>query len=117
MKLKSLIKKTSNWLTAAPERSLDRAYKAALKIKQIEDKHFGGKKVSPENADYGDSVISYFRTEVNGYLQKINMGLGVFKTSRLFLNISNIQELSEEGKTPKRVTTKSHNLLRLFLIN
>ncbi|MGB5593272.1 MAG: proton extrusion protein PcxA [Crocosphaera sp.] len=114
MKLKSLIKKTSNWLTAAPERSLDRAYKAALKIKQIEDQHFGGKKVSPENADYGDSVISYFRTEVNGYLQKINMGLGVFKTSRLFLNISNIQELSEEGKTQKELQEKATTAAIIF---
>ncbi|MDJ0599693.1 MAG: proton extrusion protein PcxA [Crocosphaera sp.] len=100
MKFKSLIKKTSNWLTATPERSLDNAYKAALKIKEIEDNHFGGKKVSRENADYGDSVISYFRTEVNGYLQKINMGLGVFKTSRLFLNLSNIQEF------PQNITTE-----------
>ncbi|MDJ0661705.1 MAG: proton extrusion protein PcxA [Crocosphaera sp.] len=96
MKFKSLIKKTSNWLTATPQRSLDNAYKAALKIKEIEDNHFGGKKVSKENADYGDSVIAYFKTEVNGYLQKINMGLGVFKTSRLFLNISNLQESSQD---------------------
>ncbi|MDJ0507884.1 MAG: proton extrusion protein PcxA [Crocosphaera sp.] len=98
MKFKSLIKKSSNWLTATPERALNRAYKAALKIRAIEDKHFKGQKVSNENADYGDSVISYFRTEVNGYLQTINMSLGVFKTSRLFINLSNLNELPEEGK-------------------
>ncbi|MGK7955552.1 MAG: proton extrusion protein PcxA, partial [Crocosphaera sp.] len=109
MKFKSLIKKTSNWLTATPQRSLDNAYKAALKIKEIEDNHFGGKKVSRENADYGDSVLAYFQTEINGYLQKINMGLGVFKTSRLFLNISNIQEfpqdITSEREFKKNATT------------
>lgn len=96
MRLKSIFRNASNWLTATPERSLDRAYKAALKIQEIEDQHFQGKKVSAKNADYGESVISYFKTEVNGYLQKINMGLSVFKASRLFLNISNLQGLSEE---------------------
>ena len=103
MKFKSLIKKTSNWLTATPQRSLDNAYKAALKIKEIEDNHFAGQKVSRENADYGDSVIAYFQTEVNGYLQKINMGLGVFKTSRFFLNISNIQEFPQNSLTEREL--------------
>jgi hypothetical protein len=114
MKLKSFIKKTSNWLTATPERSLDSAYKAALKIKAIEDKHFEGKKISGENADYGESVISYFRTEVNGYLQKINMGLGVFKTSRLFLNISNIQEIPEDVTNKKELQQKATKTAILF---
>ncbi len=109
MKFKSLIKKTSNWLTATPQRSLDRAYKAALKIKAIEDNHFGGQQVSKQNGDYGDSVIAYFETEVKGYLQKINMALGMFKTSRLFLNISNIknspQDITSEKDLQKNATT------------
>ncbi|WP_107668399.1 proton extrusion protein PcxA [Cyanothece sp. BG0011] len=114
MKFRSLIKKTSNWLTATPERSLDNAYKAALKIKEIEDNHFGGKKVSKENADYGDSVISYFKTEVNGYLQKINMGLGVFKTSRLFLNISNLKEFPEDTIPPGELRKNATNAAIIF---
>ncbi|MEL4895755.1 proton extrusion protein PcxA [Crocosphaera sp. Alani8] len=109
MKFKSLVKKTSNWLTGTPERSLDTAYKAALKIKAIEDNHFGGQKVSQENADYGESVISYFKAEVNGYLQKVSMGLGVFKTSRLFINISNIkdstQDVTNQGELQTNATT------------
>ena len=114
MKLKSLIKTSSNWLTATPERALERAYKAALKIREIEDKHFSGQKVSKENADYGDSVISYFRTEVNGYLQKINMALGVFKTSRLFLNLSNLKEFSEEGKKNQKIPKNDINTAIIF---
>ncbi|MEA5508972.1 proton extrusion protein PcxA [Crocosphaera sp. UHCC 0190] len=107
MKLSSLIRNASDWLTATPERSLDRAYKAALKIKDIEDKHFRGQKVSAENADYGESVIAYFKTEVNGNIQKINMGLGVFKASRLFLNVSNLQESSENPETQGELQEKN----------
>lgn len=64
MKLKSLARSTSRWFSETPERSLDQAYKAALKIKEIEDAHFQGQPVSPQNTDYGDSVVIYFQTEV-----------------------------------------------------
>ena len=92
MKLKSFIQNTSDWFLAIPERSLSRAYKSALKIKEIENKHFGGKKVSVENSNYGTSVINYFEIEVNGYLQKINKELAFFKASHLFLKISDLQD-------------------------
>ncbi|YAI82812.1 MAG: proton extrusion protein PcxA [cyanobacterium endosymbiont of Rhopalodia sterrenbergii] len=92
MKLKSFIQNTSDWFLAIPEKSLSSAYKSALKIKEIENKHFGGKKVSVENSNYGTSIITYFETEVNGYLQKINTGLAFFKISRFFLKISDLQD-------------------------
>ncbi|BAP18609.1 proton extrusion protein PcxA [cyanobacterium endosymbiont of Epithemia turgida] len=92
MKLKSFIQNTSDWFFAIPEKSLSSAYKSALKIKEIENKHFGGKKVSVENSNYGTSIITYFETEVNGYLQKINTGLAFFKASRFFLKISDLQD-------------------------
>ena len=114
MKFKSLIKKTSNWLTATPQRSLDTAYKAALKIKAIEDNHFGGQKVGTENADYGDSVIACFETEVNGHLQKINMALGVFKTSRLFLNISNVKDPSQDITNDKELQNNATKVAIIF---
>ncbi|CCQ60824.1 Membrane protein PxcA, involved in light-induced proton extrusion [Crocosphaera watsonii WH 0401] len=109
-----MIKKTSNWLTATPQRSLDTAYKAALKIKAIEDNHFGGQKVGTENADYGDSVIAYFETEVNGHLQKINMALGVFKTSRLFLNISNVKDPSQDITNDKELQNNATKVAIIF---
>ncbi|XTZ12867.1 MAG: proton extrusion protein PcxA, partial [cyanobacterium endosymbiont of Rhopalodia inflata] len=92
MKLKSFIQNTSDWFLAIPEKSLSSAYKSALKIKEIENKHFGGKKVSGENSNYGTSIINYFETEVNGYLQKINTGLAFFKASHFFLKISDLQD-------------------------
>jgi CemA family len=92
MKLKSFIQNTSDWFLAIPEKSLSSAYKSALKIKEIENKHFGGKKVSVENSNYGTSIITYFETEVNGYLQKINTGLAFFKASRFFFKIYDLQD-------------------------
>ncbi|WP_267383607.1 proton extrusion protein PcxA [Cyanobacterium sp. uoEpiScrs1] len=92
MKLKSFIQNTSDWFLTIPDKSLSSAYKSALKIKEIENKHFGGKKVSIENSDYGTSIVTYFETEVNGHLQKINTGLAFFKASSFFLNISDLQD-------------------------
>ena len=97
MKIQFSIKKTFDWLTSTPERSLDRAYKMALKIKEIEDKYFGGKIISLDNTSYGSSVVSYFKTEIDSYLKKINLELNIFKTSRLFLKVMNIsQDLNDE---------------------
>lgn len=98
MKLKSLARSTSRWFSETPERSLDQAYKAALKIKEIEDAHFQGQPVSPQNTDYGDSVVIYFQTEVKNYLQKINFGLNSFKASRFFLNLSDLSDAPANGK-------------------
>ncbi|KFF41459.1 MAG: CemA family [Candidatus Atelocyanobacterium thalassa isolate SIO64986] len=97
MKIQFLIKKTFDWLTSTPERSLDRAYKMALKVKEIEDKYFGGQTISQDHTSYGSSVVSYFKIEIDSYLKKINSELNIFKTSRLFLKFINIsQDIYEE---------------------
>lgn len=88
MKLSRIVRGANQWLSKTPERALDQAYRAALKIKELEDKHFQGKKVSPDTAQYGDSVMTYFEAELQGYLQTIKVRLGVFKTSRLFTSLS-----------------------------
>jgi len=97
MKFKSVLRSTSRWFAETPERSLDQAYKAAIQIQEIEDKHFKGKLVSAQNSDYGVSVINYFQTEVKSLLQKINFGLNTFKTSRFFLNLSDFPDGSVKG--------------------
>ena len=98
MKLKAIFQTARQWLSDTPQRSLDRAYRAALEIKEIEDKHFNGQKVSAESSDYGNSVLSYFQSEVKRYLTTAKMRLAAFKASRLFLSISEFKngELSAE---------------------
>jgi CemA family len=86
MNLSRIFQGANQWLLQTPDRSLDEAYHAALKIKEIEDKHFQGKKVANEFSNYGSSTNSYFISEVKGYLQKIKVRLTEFKASRSIVN-------------------------------
>ena len=82
MKLNFLFRTANRWFSDTPERALDQAYKAALMIKAIEDEHFNGKKISAESANYGDSVISYFESELKKYLKIVKFRLAEFRGSR-----------------------------------
>jgi hypothetical protein len=83
-----IFRNTKRWFAESSERALDDAYLAALKIKQIEDEHFKGKKISSEYTDYGANLFAYFKNELNSNLQIIKIKMAQFKTSRLFFNIS-----------------------------
>lgn len=76
------------WLSATPERALDAAYRAAIKIKAIEDDHFEGQMVSSVSMGYSESVIKVFRNDVNSYLNTIKARLAEFKLSRGLLIFS-----------------------------
>lgn len=82
MKFSDIVNLGRNWLSATPERSLDAAYRAAIKIKAIEDDHFNGQVVSPESADYSESVVKVFQADVKNYLNTIKMRLAEFRSSR-----------------------------------
>ena len=86
--LSRIVRNARRWLLNTSERFLDEAYQAAFKIKQIEDEHFQGKKISSEHTDLGASVLTYFNAELNSNLQIIKMRMAQFKTSRLFANLS-----------------------------
>ncbi|WP_036482526.1 proton extrusion protein PcxA [Myxosarcina sp. GI1] len=82
MKFNDIVNLGRNWLSATPERSLDAAYRAAIKIKAIEDEHFNGRVVSAESADYSESVVKVFQADVKNYLNTIKMRLAEFRSSR-----------------------------------
>ncbi|MBW4619868.1 MAG: proton extrusion protein PcxA [Cyanosarcina radialis HA8281-LM2] len=86
--LQSSLRKSRQWLSATPERSLEEAYQAALNIKAIEDEHFGGNKISARAADYSDNVVDFWISELNKYLNKIKIRLAEFKTSRSIVNVT-----------------------------
>jgi len=81
-------RQANQWLSGTPERALDQAYRAALKIKAIEDEHFNGKKISNQNNQYGTSVISYFKSDLNKNLNVAKVRLAEFKISRSLVNSS-----------------------------
>lgn len=88
MKLGNIFGTARQWFYETPERALDQAYKAALKIKEVEDNHFQGQKVLAVSTDYGNSVISYFQTEVKKQLKIIKVRLIEFNASRSILILS-----------------------------
>ena len=88
MKFPNIFRSSKKWLSATPKRSLDSAYRAALKIKAIEDDHFKGEKVTTGAMDYSQSVLSVFRADVNNYLQTIKVRLMEFNASRALLIFS-----------------------------
>jgi hypothetical protein len=100
--IKSYFRTANRWLLRTPERALNEAYEAALKIKDLEDAHFGGGKISFESNNYSRSAQSYFQTELKKYLDIIKIRLKEFKTSSSVLRISNqaITEIQLEENSP-----------------
>ena len=91
MKLQDIFNAGRRWLAATPERALDSAYRAAIRIKAIEDDHFEGQIVSANSVEYSDSVIKVFQGDVNNYLKTIKARLAEFRISRGLLIFSNTQ--------------------------
>ena len=91
MKLQDLFNLGRRWLSATPERAIDAAYRAAIKIKAIEDDHFAGQMVSASSVAYSASVIKVFKADVRNYLNTINARLAEFNFSRGLLIFSNTQ--------------------------
>ena len=68
-KIYSFLLAAYRWYLQTPERSLDEAYKAALKIKEIEDEHFNGNKIDCDSAIYSNSVMDYFESDLKKQLK------------------------------------------------
>ena len=83
---------SNEWFLKTPERSLDEAYKAALKIKQLEDEHFNGQKVAIESANYGSNTFKYFQEDLNKLLGTVKGRLAEFRVSRSLLSPGELQQ-------------------------
>ncbi|VXD17300.1 Proton extrusion protein PcxA [Planktothrix serta PCC 8927] len=86
---KRFVGNVNQWFRDTPERALDQAYDAALKIRSLENEHFQGEKIAPEShPEYSDRVITYFNSELKKYLKIIQARLMVFNASRSVLGWS-----------------------------
>lgn len=85
------------WYLRTQERSLDKAYEAALQIKAIEDKYFNGHKISFDSSKYSSSVMDYFQSDLKKQLKLVRMRLTEFKASRFFLNEHNLRSAQRHG--------------------
>jgi hypothetical protein len=75
-------RKANQWFYRTADRALDEAYKAALKIKAIEDEHFGGSKIATSLEYTNNQVATYFQNDLNKYLNIARIRLAEFQTSR-----------------------------------
>ncbi|MFK0735321.1 MAG: proton extrusion protein PcxA [Gloeotrichia echinulata GP01] len=85
------------WYLRTPERSLDEAYKAALKIKEMEDEYFAGNKIDCKLSIYTSNVIDFFKSDLKQQLKLVRMRLTEFKSSRWFLNEENQKAAYKAG--------------------
>jgi hypothetical protein len=79
----------NQWLLKTPGRSLDEAYEAAQKIREIENTNFDGNRISADYGNYGVSAQNYFQGELKKYLDIIKIRLAEFKLSRSVVRLSN----------------------------
>jgi len=92
--VRGIFRAANQWLVRTPERALDEAYEAAMRIRSIEDNHFGGGRISATYGNYGSSTRSYFQGELRKYLNIAKVRLAEFKTSNTLLQLSN-QSITE----------------------
>jgi hypothetical protein len=69
------------WLTKTPDRALDQAYEAALKIRQLEDTHFNGNPISDIYGTYSRSSYRLLERDLNKYLGIIKRRMAEFRAS------------------------------------
>ncbi|AFY93798.1 hypothetical protein [Chamaesiphon minutus] len=74
--------RANQWFYRTADRALDEAYKAALKIKAIEDEHFGGQPIVIPAEYNKNQVATYFQNDLNKYLNIVRIRLAEFQASR-----------------------------------
>ncbi|MEB3283304.1 MAG: proton extrusion protein PcxA [Lyngbya sp.] len=84
-----------SWFFQTAERALEQAYQAALRIKTLEEDHFGGQQVSAKTSIYTQNVLNYFVDDVKKNLRVIRLRVTEFKWSRSLGKSSNLEILEK----------------------
>lgn len=80
-----LLAKLAQWFSQTPERALEQAYQAALKIKSIEDDYFKGSKILTDSASDSEYLLSFVRIDFDKELSVAKFKLAEFKASRFVI--------------------------------
>ncbi|MBD2082284.1 proton extrusion protein PcxA [Leptolyngbya sp. FACHB-17] len=96
---RAYVRRAERWYLETPDRALDQAYDAALKIKAIENEHFSGKKIAPHSTQLRGSAFEYFSADLQKYLRMMRMRLTEFRRSRAALAITNPNKTTQEVRT------------------
>ncbi|MEB3341241.1 proton extrusion protein PcxA [Okeania sp.] len=89
----------NQWFRETPQRSLDIAYNAALKIKAIEEKHFAGQKIALKSINYSSSVECYLNSQLKRYLTIIQTRLAEFNTSISVVGILDQKDVESKNNS------------------
>ncbi len=85
-----LFNKLRQWFTKTPERALDQAYEAALKIRQLEEKHFNGNPVSESYGSYSRSTYQILQKDLKRYLSIVKRRMAEFRASSSVYSVSSV---------------------------
>lgn len=97
-KFRTYLRSSSRWFWDTPERALEDAYEAVLKIKALEDEYFKGSKVNFNANSFSASEISYLKSELRNNLNAAKIRLSEFQTSRAILSDS-VKRLGQDELT------------------
>lgn len=85
--------KLRQWATRTPDRALDKAYEAALSIRQIEADRFGGQPISEDYGNYSRNAYRLFQKDLTKYLGVIKRQMTAFKASSAVFPVGNNGQL------------------------
>ncbi|MGQ9837277.1 MAG: proton extrusion protein PcxA [Cyanobacteriota bacterium] len=112
----SVFSRLSQWISDTPLRSLEQAYKAALRIKAIEDQYFEGGSIT-SNGEHGQNVSRYFQIQLRQQLRQIDLRLAEFRASSTFSHLpdptcngrdpiaSAVEDVQDQDKEPRLPAT------------
>ena len=84
------VQRAERWYLTTPDRALDRAYDAALRIQSLENEHFGGQKISLQNGNgLGQASFGYFEPELQRHLKELRLRLMEYRNSRSTVSFTN----------------------------
>jgi len=83
MALPVWLNRANQWVNQRSLKALEKAYQQAGIIKNLEDRHFNGQKISPDG-DRGQSVFDYFKSSLDRELTQIRLNLAQFRLGNFF---------------------------------
>lgn len=121
-RLLSNIRLGDQWLKQTPERSLEQAYDAALKIRKIEEEHFQGESILINTPKYTDNSLAYFKSELKRHLTTAKVRLAEFRLSYSIVSIVSPESiqgyvLNDSTLTPEYIEQSEIILEKLRFID
>lgn len=86
--------KLRQWATNTPDRALDKAYEAALKVRQLEADYFDGQAVSESYGNFSRSTYRILKKDLAKHLGTIKRQMTLFKASSAVFPIDSTGQLN-----------------------